>query len=1000
MRINPFGTQDIDAMIRAMRATVPSLTVTAVDPAYRGVGVMNAYVSIDDVPVLATMPEVRSVILELRPRHNKSSSVSPTSSGGPIFQPNSAPLVTLSNQLGTYTDQGIFQHRVTQLNQFYNAAAPFDFEGNNLSIACISNSFAANTAHPASLDVTNNDLPGGGSNPRNTTPVFVLLDDLSSATSDDEGRGMCQIVYKMAPKAKVGFGTADTGEVGFANVIRGLAGINSADFPNASTQGYAADVIADDVGYFDEPFYQDGIIGAGINDVTAAGVSYFSSAANDIGVNGYESVIRVVPNGTGLTAAAGNTALANTNINLTGVPTGLYAGGFHNFNPAPGQLDVAQLVNIAANNTVQTILQWNDPYDQNTAATGTTTLFTGGGTYVATDLTFTVTAPITQGTLYQVVEAATGGSSFDGIVTVFKSDGTTVIAGPQDTGTDETVRFAAPANDTGFVIKIGHFSTTTGAFSLTVASFTGFSTQSISSDWNLLAFRTDTGAYVPASSLTTNNFTTNEPVEIGFVNRTATGQNSIQFVLARSNTPSGPNVADHIRYLLPGNGRAGYGPAEYFSYNTVTTSGHAHALGCNGTAAYPAFRSSIPENFTSPGPATIYWDAAGNRLNPPEIRQQPRVAAMDGGNISANEGLAGLGSDSSSDFDVAANFSGTSAAAPHAAACALLVLEAYGGRHSVTPAQLTQILQTTAFPHDLDPNASSGAVTGPNGDQVTLTFKSDNESNVGSGLNDANSLAVSYTGPGSIASIVFNPTGSATTGGATTAGSNGLGADGVTYFSTVSPGMFFNNVSGTGFKVFTVGTGSTVPAANVTAVTSNAPTAPATGGKTLTLTFTPSTFITGNTLRFTIGRGVLTSSTVPTGTAAANFSADLFGGSVLIPESYDSTTGTYSTNGQGMAFTVNFGDGSSASGTINNQIGTTYSVLDGYGFINAEAAARSVPAASPTPTATATSTPTPTATATATSTPTATATSTPTATATATIAPTATATARSRQHET
>ena len=908
VRINPSGKQDIDVMVRAMMAKVPSLTVTAVDPAYRGVGVMNAYVSIDDVPALATMSVVRSVILELRPRHNKSSlEESPTRGVPPLLQPNSAPLGTLTNQLGTYTDQGIFQHRITQLNQYYNSAAPVDYEGNNLSIACISNSFAANTANPASVDVTNFDLPGSASNPRNTTPVFVLLDDLSSATSDDEGRGMCQIVYKMAPKAKVGFGTADTGEVGFANVIRGLAGINSADFPNASTQGYAADVIADDVGYFDEPFYQDGIIGAGINDVAAAGVSYFSSAANDIGINGYESVIRVVPNGTGLTAAAGNTALANTNIDLTNVPPGLYAGGFHNFNPNPGQLDVAQLVNVAANNTVPTILQWNDPYDQNTAATGVTVLFTGNGNFVATPITFTVTTPVTQGTLYEVDEVATGGSGFDGIVTVFRSDGTTVITGPQDTGTDETVRFAAPANDTGFVVKVDHFSTTTGTFSLTVSSFTGFSTQAISSDWNLLAFNS-AGVYIPASSLTTNNLTTNEPVELGYVNRSGGTARLVQYVFARSNTPTGPNVADHIRYLLPGNGRSGYGPSEYFSYNTVTTSGHAHAVGCNGTAAYAAFRPSIPENFTSPGPATIYFDASGNRLNPPEIRQQPRVAALDGGNISANEGLAGLGSDDTADYDAAANFYGTSAAAPHAAACALLVLEAYGGRHSVTPTQMTQLLQSTAFPHDLDPNAASSAVNATNGGQVTLTFKSDNESNAGTGLNDANSLAVAYTGPSSITSIVFNPTGSTATGGATTAGSNGLGPDGLTYFSTVAPGMFFNNVSGTGFKAFTVGSGSTILSANVTAATSNPPTTPATGGKTLTLTFTGNAFTGGNTLRFTIGRGILTSPVVPTGTAAANYSGDVFGGGVLIPESYDSTTGTYSTNAHGMAFTVNFAD--------------------------------------------------------------------------------------------
>ena len=75
-----------------------------------------------------------------------------------------------------------------------------------------------------------------------------------------------------------------------------------------------------------------------MNDVVAAGVSYFSSAGNDIGTYDYDSDYRNVPNGPG--------ALDGTNINLAGVPTNLYQGGFHNFNPDPGQQDVAQTVNV------------------------------------------------------------------------------------------------------------------------------------------------------------------------------------------------------------------------------------------------------------------------------------------------------------------------------------------------------------------------------------------------------------------------------------------------------------------------------------------------------------------------------------------------------------------------------------------------------------------------------------------------------------------------------
>jgi hypothetical protein len=601
VRVNPAGNAvagkpatTVSSLVATLPSTIASLNITAVDNNYRGVGVMNAYVDLADVPRLASSPGVRSVILEWKPRH------------APILPADAETLAKRASvtsatpgeilrKLGTTFDQGVTQHGVDQINQFYNSAAPLDWEGTGMSIGFISNSYAANAAQPASTDVTNFDLPGDPANPINTQPVVVLQDDLSDNTSDDEGRGMIQIGYKMAPKARLAFATANLGEVGFANNIRALGGLAGFTYPG---QNFAADTICDDVGYFDEPFFQDGIIGAGVDDVTAAGVSYFSSAANDIGVNGYESEIRLVPNGTGVTAAT-NTALANTNIDLTGVPTNLYAGGFHNFNPVPGQLDVAQLVNVAANNTVPTTLEWNDPYDQNGGVTLGPQIYTNTGNFVATPVVFdnTSTPPLptfVAGQAYRIVEQATGGSNYDAVVSVIKPDSTVLLT--QDTGVDETVTFTAPVSGQ-YKLSFDHFGTTTGTFSFTV--YTATVTPLVVSDWNLLAFNTVTGAYLPASSLTTDNLSTNEPVELGFVNRP--GGTSVQYVLARSNTPpAGARVADRIRYLLPGNGRAGYGPAEYFTYNTVTTSGHAMAKGTNGAAAYSVFRASLPETFTSP----------------------------------------------------------------------------------------------------------------------------------------------------------------------------------------------------------------------------------------------------------------------------------------------------------------------------------------------------------------------------------------------------------------
>src|SRR6202041_1444323 len=84
----------------------------------------------------------------------------------------------------------------------------------------------------------------------------------------DEGRAMLQIVHDVAPGASLAFYTADDSEADFASGIGKLAAAG-------------AKVIADDVGYFDEPFYQDGILAQAVDAVEAQGVTYVSAAGND-----------------------------------------------------------------------------------------------------------------------------------------------------------------------------------------------------------------------------------------------------------------------------------------------------------------------------------------------------------------------------------------------------------------------------------------------------------------------------------------------------------------------------------------------------------------------------------------------------------------------------------------------------------------------------------------------------------------------------------------------
>ena len=895
----------------AVTAAVPTLQVTAVDTKYKG-GVIEGYVGVDDVPALAETWGVGSVMLEAKPEHT---AVNPLAAK--LATSNATPNATTGEAitlLGTAFDQGVTQHRVDQINKFYNPSATLDYEGAGLSIACLSDSFAATTTPTsAANDVASFDLPGASNNPvGNTTPVFIYGD---YSGGEDEGRAMCQIVYKMAPKATVGFATADTGEVGFANSIRGLAGLPGY---TVSGQTFKADVICDDVGYQDEPFFEDGIVGTAVDDVSAAGVAYFSSAGNDIGTYDYDSDFRYVPNGTGLTAAS-NAALAGTNINLANVPTGLYQGGFHNFNPN-GQ-DVALTYNVQGGSSLPvTNFQWNDPYNQ-TLSYNTPAIYTAAGNIAANSgSTQTFTTPtLTAGQNYVIMETADAGSSFDGIVTVTDPNGN-VVVNAQDTGTDETINLY-PSVTGAYTITVAAFGATGGPFHVNV--YTG-NNKLITTDFNILVFDLE-GNYLPNSSLVANNLSNNVPYD---AKRTTpkTGETQVQYVVSRSAIPTAPNPADHFRILIRGNGLSGIGPAEYFTYNTPNTKGHAMATTCNGTAAYSVFRPSLPEYYTSPGPATVYFDKQGNRLNPPDVRLQPRIAAAD------NASNSFFASDSASDIDTKPNFSGTSAAAPHAAACALLTLEAHGGHGSITPAQMTSLLQRSTFPHDLDPNSASGTARAGTG-KVTVVVNSDLGLNPSAGAYNPNSISVSYSGPGSLATLTFNPMGTAATGGGTSDGNNGVDANNV-YFSNLFPGIVFEP----GTIPFKAGSGSAALAGTTATFTNQAPTPSATGQVwTLGLTFPSQAFTGGNVFRFTVGHGPQHNSQVTNGTGATGgvtstsyTQADLFGGTVVLPD------GTGS--GSGMPFGGTLSDGTPFSGVLKNNIGTGYSVTDGYGFINVQTA--------------------------------------------------------------
>jgi hypothetical protein len=122
-------------------------------------------------------------------------------------------------------------------------------------------------------DVVSGDLPGpAGSCSGQQLPVKVL--DEGPSGQGDEGRAMLQIVHDLAPHAGLAFATAFQSEESFAQNIERLA-------EPVSEGGAGAEVIVDDVAWFEEPFFQDGPVAVAIDDVADAGVSYFSAAGND-----------------------------------------------------------------------------------------------------------------------------------------------------------------------------------------------------------------------------------------------------------------------------------------------------------------------------------------------------------------------------------------------------------------------------------------------------------------------------------------------------------------------------------------------------------------------------------------------------------------------------------------------------------------------------------------------------------------------------------------------
>ena len=138
------------------------------------------------------------------------------------------------------TNVGIVTSQGDKVMRADVARGLYGVDGTGVLVGVLSDSY--NCQFGAAGDMATGDLP--------PTVMVVQESPCSSGANTDEGRAMLQIVHDVAPGASLAFATALNGQAAFANNILAL-------------RNAGAKVIVDDVGYFAEPMFQDGVIAAG-----------------------------------------------------------------------------------------------------------------------------------------------------------------------------------------------------------------------------------------------------------------------------------------------------------------------------------------------------------------------------------------------------------------------------------------------------------------------------------------------------------------------------------------------------------------------------------------------------------------------------------------------------------------------------------------------------------------------------------------------------------------
>lgn len=147
--------------------------------------------------------------------------------------------------------------------------------------------------------------------------VVVPPDPRCTLGNGNEGTALLEIVHDLAPGAELIFSSGIASTLTFVQAVECLVAAG-------------ATIIVDDLGFFAEPYFEDGVVAAAVRSAVAAGVSFHSSAGNGALLH-YEAPFRASP-GT----------------------------RFHDFRGGP--VDNVDTVLVAPGGTLLCVLQWDDPF--------------------------------------------------------------------------------------------------------------------------------------------------------------------------------------------------------------------------------------------------------------------------------------------------------------------------------------------------------------------------------------------------------------------------------------------------------------------------------------------------------------------------------------------------------------------------------------------------------------------------------------------------------------